>query len=291
MEAKQLLNELLYIGEHLSCKNYMTDITTGFKYIEFNEETTVTEEYARKNYLLFFLKGDFTVNCNQFCGRTFHDDEMILLPKSSIIKISAKAQSQMLTMIFDTPIDSCDKLLFQTLSSICKNIEYNFESIPIRYPLTPFLETTICCLKNQMNCIHLHEIIQREFFFLLRGFYEKKEIALLFHPIIGKKLDFKDFVMQNYTKVNNLDELIALSNMGRTSFYIKFKEEFGTTAKQWMMKQLKERILGKVAEPGVCVKQLMEVCNFESQAQLYRYFKQQFHCTPKQLIDHYQTDY
>ena len=129
------------------------------------------------------------------------------------------------------------------------------------------------------------------FFFLLRGFYEKPEIALLFHPIIGKELEFKDFVMQNYTRVNNLDELITLSHMGRTSFYIKFKKEFGITAKKWMMKQLKERILGKVSEPGVRVKQLMEVCNFESQAQLYRYFKQQFHCTPKQLIEQYRTNY
>ena len=78
--------------------------------------------------------------------------------------------------------------------------------------------------------------------------------------------------------------------MGRTSFFIKFKEEFGVTAKQWMLKQMKERILGKVTEPGVCVKQLVEVCGFESQAQLYRYFRQYFNCTPKQLISQYQTE-
>ena len=216
---------------------------------------------------------------------------MILLPKSSLGKISARAQSKMLTMAFDMPTSRCDKLLFQTLTPMCKNMNFKFDSIPILYPLIPFIETIIHCLKHGMNCMHLHDIMQREFFFLLRGFYEKEQIATLFHPIIGKELEFKDFVMQNYTKVNNLDELITLANMGRTSFFIKFKEEFGTTAKQWMMKQLKERILGKAAEPGVCVKQLMEVCNFESQAQLYRYFKQQFHCTPKQLIDRYKVDY
>ena len=153
----------------------------------------------------------------------------------------------------------------------------------------PFFETVVHCLRNEMNCTYLHNVIEREFFFLLRGFYNKKEIATLFHPIIGKQLEFRDFVMQNYSRVNNLDELITLSNIGRTSFFIKFKEEFGITAKQWMMKQLKVRILGKVIEPGICVKQLMEVCNFESQAQLYRYFKQHFRRTPKQLIDHYQA--
>ena len=33
MRGEQSPNGLLYAGEHLSCKNYMTDISTGFKYI------------------------------------------------------------------------------------------------------------------------------------------------------------------------------------------------------------------------------------------------------------------
>ena len=78
----------------------------------------------------------------------------------------------------------------------------------------------------------------------------KKKLLHFFHPIIGRQLEFRDFVMQNYSKVNNLDELITLSNIGRTSFFIKFKEEFGITAKQWMMKQLKKRILGKSYRTG-----------------------------------------
>ena len=290
MKTKQSTNGLLYFREHLSCENYMTDTSAGFKYIKFDEGTNIEEEYAHKNYLLFFLKGDFSVYCNQYCNHTFHNNEMVILPKSSMVKISAKAKSQMLAMAFDMPQSNCDKLLFQGLTSICADMEYNFDPIPIRYPLMPFLVTVIHCLKNELNCKHLHDVIQREFFFLLKGFYKKEEIGTLFHPIVGKELEFRDFVMQNYTKVSNLDELITQSNIGRTRFFIKFKEEFGMTAKQWMMKQLNKRILGKVTEPGICVKQLIEVCNFESEAQLYRYFKQQFQCTPKQLIKRHQAE-
>lgn len=290
MKTKQSNNELLYLQRHLSCKNDMTDNSGGFKYIKFDEGISIVEEYAHKNYLLFFLKGDFSVYCDQFCNHTFHNNEMVVLPKSSMVKISATSKSQLLAMAFDIPQSNCDKLLFQGLTPICAGMEYNFEPIPIRYPLMPFLETVIHCLRSDLNCTHLHDVKQRELFFLLKGFYKKEEIGTLFHPIIGKELEFRDFVMQNYTKVNNLDQLITLSNMGRTSFFIKFKEEFGTTAKQWMMKQLKKRILGKITEPGICVKQLMEVCKFESEAQLYRYFKQQFQCTPKQLIDRHQAE-
>ena len=41
-------NELLYIEEHLSCQNYMTTINTGFKYIEFSEDTEFGENKANK---------------------------------------------------------------------------------------------------------------------------------------------------------------------------------------------------------------------------------------------------
>lgn len=65
-------SELLYIEEHLSCQNYMTTIETGFKYLEFDKNTEFEEDTTSKNYLLFFLKGDFTITCNQFHNRSFH---------------------------------------------------------------------------------------------------------------------------------------------------------------------------------------------------------------------------
>ena len=81
MKTKQSTNGLLYFREHLSCENYMTDTSTGFKYIKFDEGTSIEEEYAHKNYLLFFLKGDFFVYCNQYCNHRFHSNEMVVLPK------------------------------------------------------------------------------------------------------------------------------------------------------------------------------------------------------------------
>ncbi|MCS2518428.1 hypothetical protein NXX43_03570 [Bacteroides thetaiotaomicron] len=130
MRGEQSPNGLHYAREHLSCKNYMTDIDTGFKYIKFDTEKCIEEEYTHKNYLLFFLEGDFSVYCNQFCNRTFHSNEMVVLPKSSMIKISATDKSQMLAMAFDIPQSNCDKLLFQGLSSICENIDYDFSPYP-----------------------------------------------------------------------------------------------------------------------------------------------------------------
>ena len=44
MRGEQSPNGLHYAREHLSCKNYMTEIIIGFKYLEFKEKTIKTFE-------------------------------------------------------------------------------------------------------------------------------------------------------------------------------------------------------------------------------------------------------
>ena len=112
----------------------------------------------------------------------------------------------------------------------------------------------------------------------------------MFYPIIGKSIDFKDFIMNNYTKVNNIEKLISLSNLGRSYFFARFNEVFGMTAKQWMLKQRNQLILKKLTEPGVCIKDVIEELGFESQGYFGRYCKQHFGCTPKQLIKRCQAN-
>lgn len=287
---KLMQNELLYLEEHLSCQNYMATVKTGFKHIEFAENAEFGENNANKNYLLFFLKGDFTINCNQFHNRIFHAGDMILIPRSAHFKGVAKGKASIVSMFFDSPEWYCDKLVFHSLSIFCNNEKYEFEPIKIRYPLTAFLELLSYCIKNTMNCSHLHDLMQREFFFLLRGFYKKQEIAMLFYPIIGKEMDFKDFVMRNYTKVSNIEQLISLSNLGRSRFFTKFNEAFGMTAKQWMLKQKNQQILEKMTEPGIYIKDVVEELGFDSQVYFSRYCKHHFGCTPSQLMKRCQAD-
>ena len=141
-----------------------------------------------------------------------------------------------------------------------------------------------------MSCAQLQNLMQREFFFLLRGFYEKQEIATLFHPIIGKEMDFKDFVIHNHNKVDNIEQLVELSHMGRSRFFSKFTEVFGMTAKQWMLKQKDQQILKKMTEPGICIKDVIEELGFDSQVYFNRYCKQHFGCTPRQLMERCQTE-
>lgn len=291
MKRMLLLNDLLSIKENSSCRNYLSKIEDGFKYVEFREKTQFSEDNTRKNYLFFFLEGSFTLNYNNFSNKIFQKGEMILLPKASCVKGWGEKSSKLLVFLFDVPRMSWDKLALQSLTAACRNLNYKFTPVFIRYPLISYLEILAHCLKKRINYPHLHETKERELFLLLRGFYSKEELAKLFYPIVGKELDFRNFILQNYRKVESVKELISLSNMGRTCFFSKFKKEFGAPVKQWMLKQNNERLLEKASEPGITIKKLMDDCGFESPSYFNHYCRKQFGCTPQKIIERCQTDY
>lgn len=284
MYKKPPQNKLLYIEEHLSCLNYLETVEHGFKYIEFEQGEVLTDADSIWNYLLFVLEGQCLIHCNQFKERLFPENSIVLLPKKSEFEIYAPAGTRLLSLSFDVPLSKCDKLALQDLVPVCRRLDYDFQPIEIRYPLPPYLELATFCLRNKMDCGHFHLLLEQELFFLLRGFYLKEELALLFYPIISPDLSFKEFVLSNYLKVSCVNELLELSNMGRSLFYHKFKKAFGIPAKQWLMKQRDMHILRTIEGTEPTVSELMEKFNFESQSHFTHYCKKHFQCTPRELI-------
>ena len=185
-------------------------------------------------------------------------------------------------------LNLCDKFTLQSLTDLCDSLDYDFDSVKIRYPLQPFLELVTYCLNQKMDCGHFHSLLQQELFFLLRGFYKKEELAMLFYPMLATDLPFKYFVTKNYLKVSNVNELISLSEMRKSDFYSKFKRVFGVTAKQWLLKQRNQYILDKVSTSEITIGELMEDVHIDSQTYFTYYCKHHFKCTPGELIQKYQ---
>ncbi|MDR1258211.1 MAG: helix-turn-helix transcriptional regulator [Tannerellaceae bacterium] len=130
----------------------------------------------------------------------------------------------------------------------------------------------------------MHEIKHQELFLILHSQYPREELANLFYPIIGKSFDFRTLIMDNYLKIHHIDELAHLSGMGRTNFDSKFKEEFGTSPHQWILKQKAKHVRNSLAEPEATFSDVMRKYNFNSATHFTRFCKQQFGCTPTELV-------
>jgi AraC-like DNA-binding protein len=186
-------------------------------------------------------------------------------------------------MTFDILQSICDKAMLQSYQPLHRQMKYTFSPTPIRHPLTIFIELLMVYLQGDINCEHLHEIKEKEFFLVLRRCYSKEEIIHLLYPIIGTS-DFKSFIFQNYKNVLSITELAELSGMGRTAFDAKFREEFGLSARQWILQEMAKHIRYKAMEPEATIRNLMTEFKFNSATHFYRFCKQQFNCTPGELL-------
>jgi AraC-like DNA-binding protein len=108
-------------------------------------------------------------------------------------------------------------------------------------------------------------------------------VVTLLHPVIGMS-GFKNFVIRNYHKVKNVAELVHISGMGRTAFDYTFRNEFGVSARQWMLMQIAKQVEYKALKPDITVKDLIREFKFDSASHFNRFCRKQFDCTPGELI-------
>lgn len=277
---------LLYVNEHLTCGKYLKEIDTGFFFQEIKKGSTrKLERETMKNYLVIILEGKIRLNYNLSENRIISGGEFFLIAQASLVSGECLEDVQILTLAFEAPTTSCEKLNFQLLTELADSMDYNFEPLPIRYPFDVFCELTVCYLKYKANCGHLHEAKHNELFLCLRYFYSKEELAGLFYPILSQSFEFKRFVLENYGNVKSAKELKELSCMSKSAFYAKFREVFGITTKQWLTIKKLTRMINKAAEPGITVKQLMIEFDFDNLSHLQAYCKHNFKCTPTVLIE------
>lgn len=280
-----MAGDLLYVQEHLSCRHYVSDYRCRFKYRE-ESENTVFEYDSKHHYMLLFIEyGQVAVDCNEFKGRRFGGGQMVFIPKGSEVRVVSTEPVGVLTCTFDAMNNVCDKFNLHSYWPLCKEIAYDFEPVDVSPQLNTFLETVRYYLKEGINCEHFHEMKQQEMFLVLRWFYPKEVLARLFYPIIGNSIDFKALVLENYLKVDSVAQLADLSHMGRRRFDTVFKDEFGMPPRQWMLRQIAKHVKFHLLEPGATISDVMYKFNFNSPTHFTRFCRQQFDCTPTELME------
>jgi AraC-like DNA-binding protein len=256
----------------------------GFKYVETGSETVFPFKRKDLHYLIFMLEGSARADYNEFKNRPIGQSEFVFFPKLSDSSIITTAPCKMIVFSFFALKTASEKHAFQSYWRLSPGITHKFDALPFRTPLIEFFDLLILYLQKNINCPHLHEIKHQELFLILHTQYPKEDLANLFYPIIGKSFDFRTLIMDNYLKIHHIDELAHLSGMGRTNFDNKFKEEFGTSPHQWILKQKAKHVRNSLSEPDSTFSDVMRKYNFNSATHFTRFCKQQFGCTPTELV-------
>ncbi|MCI1719920.1 MAG: hypothetical protein LKM37_02685 [Bacteroidales bacterium] len=240
--------KLLYAQEHLSCVNYVTNKAIGFSIHMLLKGDIFAIPDKTENYIVFLTSGKLELNFEKVGVRELNSEEMVLIPLNSDGNGKVLENSSFVLLAFDNEhLNLCDKFsIDDVLSSVAPEDEFS-RALPIYPPMQSVLDSVNFFLSNNISCIHLHEIKQKEAFLILRAFYTKEENASLFAALLhGNRIKLPEFVRINYLKVKTAEELATRYGLDFDEFTRKFKESFGMEPQKWMDKKKAELISGEL---------------------------------------------
>jgi AraC-like DNA-binding protein len=274
--------QLLYVQEHLSCKNYVSDFHIGFSYQEVKEGENLRLSNKYFNYFIFLLEGEVMVSCNEFRNHLCHGGETIFIVQDSDSVAEAITDVKYILLSFDNQFTLCDRLALESLSTNNKRPPV-FNKIDIRPPLRAVLDSVLFYLEYKIQCKHLFAIKQKEVFLIFRAFYTKEEMSRFLSPMLNKNLDFKAFVLQHYQEVKTVEELANMCKISVRSFNRKFNDYFGDSPYSWMLKQKSRHIKTRLADGKTTFSMIIKEYGFSSPAHFTTYCKKQFGESPSRL--------
>jgi AraC-like DNA-binding protein len=274
--------QLLYVQEHLSCKNYVSDFHIGFSFHEVKEGEQLRSTDKYFNYLIFLLEGEVMFSCNEFRNHLCQGGDMIFIVQDSDSEAEAITDVKYIMLSFDNQFTLCDQLALESLYAYERKPSV-FNKIEIRPPLRSVLESVLFYLKHKIQCKHLFAIKQKEVFLILRAFYTREEIARFLSPMLNKNIDFKAFVLQHYQEVKTVEELANMCKISVRSFNRKFNEYFNDSPYSWMLKQKSKHIKTRLADGKISFGTIIKEYGFSSPAHFTTYCKKQFGESPSKL--------
>jgi len=280
------MDDIFKIRELGVCKKPQTDERTAFTYYELVAGDEIRKQDLSLHYLFFVLSGQLEISCNEFMDRRIQSGQMIFLLRSSTVHVRTSKKCALLVLYFDMLQTSCEQHLLSSFLPEVEKTQYDFTPVQIPQSIQLFLKQTHYMQEQKVDCMHFNSLKRREFFLLLRHFCSRNEIIQLLFPLISSSLLFRNRVLDKYPQLGdgNVTKFAGLLGMGRKSFDKRFREEFGESPAQWMIREKVKRLRIYLAKPGVTVTDAMDEFFFDSSGHFNRFCHQHFNMTPGKMI-------
>lgn len=236
------------------------------------------------NILYFVSEGELEFSYNEYIGRRFKKGALFFVPRSSETYCRSVSDARLIAVSLNHIEWFCDAHKFSQYVQHAKYIVYDFDSLKATRDMSLFMKQLLQYVERNMLDGTLCELKQRELFILIRHDYVKDDIVRLFYPVLGKDLGFKSKIMEVSYENLSTRELAERFNMSQRNFSRKFRDEFGESAYQWMLKQKAQRIKLRMMVPGATVNDVINHFGFTSPSYFWEFCRKQYGKTPQELL-------
>jgi AraC-like DNA-binding protein len=274
---------LLCVNEHISCNCYSHHIDVGFLYKEYPAGYEYASERTQSYAIFILLEGSLTIKESSLGNRLMQAGEMAFFNVHTALELHTKEKCRAIYCLMENISSLCSQFSLASLRT--ENLGPRQSLLRINDQIASFLDILSIYLRNNIYCSRLQLIKTEELLLCLHCFYSKGDLAQFFFPIIGQSLEFRQVICENINQVTSIQELIKLTHLRKTTFYQKFREEFGEeNPKQWLSNCIGNRVLRACSLPNISVKELAFQLHFTSESALLKFCKRHFKKTPSQLI-------
>jgi len=275
--------ELLYKQEHLTCYNY-----------EKGNRPTIEKRSIAKgqpwnifsidNKVIFILKGSLQFSFGEISDQIIAEDKMMMIPAGSHLQCEAQEDSTFIIIRLHNTKHLCDCFsLDLLLREETKDFKPGFYSLNINERVESFLAFLDTCMSDGLKCTYYFELKSKEFYFLLRAYYTKKDLLAFFYPLLSHDISFSEFVIKNHYKAKTVQELADLMHYSLSGFQKRFKKVFGVSAYHWMKEERSKAIYHQINGTEKSFKEISDEYGFSSPSHFNDFCKANFGNTPGKI--------
>lgn len=251
----------------------------SFKYIEISKGTALPVWGTAQHTLLFVLDGKLKLTLLEESievpGKHF-----LMIPKQHEWKGLATMHTKLLILLFNMIDNVWTKPKIKSLLDVVDQKSFpSYPLLPIRSPLNTFLDLMVIYSEERNIDRSFYASKENELLSILYTFYTAEELAPMFYPLLTSNLDFKSFIQSNYLKVESVAELAELAGCSQVTLNRKFKEHFGESAYQWIIRNKTVQIRKRLETATASLSDIAKEFGFYSGSELNRFCQRQFGTT------------
>ena len=234
----------------------------------------------KANHIVFLLEGTLHIRTKANEHHYLNSGQCMFFPRTQRPDIRAIAPSRVVWLDFSNRISLGGHDALASAAAAASGTRHS-EEIPI-LPIVPQIERLLTEVQTlEMPCYHM--LKQYELFFLMKASYADRELACFFNAILRPVHDFRAFVESNYENTDTLEDIAGKANLSKSYFIKRFKESFGISVHQWLVKQKEEQFKKMLTAGKYDTEEMARRLGLKSQKGLYQFCRQRFRCSMTEL--------
>lgn len=280
---------LKYKEEHVNCIYYANDNTCKLAVLKIRNEKIFVKQDHEKSTLYFVLEGTVRLGLDKGQKQCIEAGHFFLSEVGYTSYIQAEGAVMMITCDITNAISFCNEYSFRALMKFyqsnkkkLKLSDKKLAYLPIVPLLAEELQTICHLLQSGMKCLYMQNMKVEMLLLILRAFYTREDLALVFAPLLTEELDFKRSILLSYNPKNNVQDMIVHSGLSQSTFSRKFIKTFGVAPKQYLMQRKRSELLRDLITSSVSIKDLARNYGMTPNY-ITKFIYQNFGMTPTEL--------